>query len=186
MLGFGVANALNNAPPVVVNPPPVVINPPPQMNPAPPMNPGNPGPPMNPGNPMPPVNPGNPFQKKQYVYAQRTGQLKLGNDVIGTGYSGRGAANNPGMQNQRNVGPIPGGDFVMTRRADPGTGEPIIDLLPVAPSNAAGRFPFESFKIRCETNPPGGGGAGDIVLPRPAIDRIQINNADFSQLKVVP
>jgi hypothetical protein len=174
MLRFGAANAINNQPPIVIQPPPVVVNPPDiqfkDMQP-----------PKDFGKDL-----GNPFQKKEYVYSQTTGQLKLGNEVIGTGYSGRGAAkNNPGMQNQPKTGPIPAGPFtIMTRRNDPQTGEPIIETLPTAPSNARGRFPGESFRIRCESNPPGMGDAGDIVLPRAAIDKIDING--FPNLKVVP
>jgi hypothetical protein len=157
-----VINVPNDPP--VVNPP--VFNPP-QNNP--------------PGfNPQPFKGP------REYVYKQTTGQLMLDNQVIGTGYSGKGQGrNNPGMQNQKNVGPIPAGEWkIMGKRVDDRTGELIVDTLPSG-HNAAGRFPgTELFKIHGETNPPGMSPAGDIVMPREALDKIDPNG--FPTLKVVP
>jgi hypothetical protein len=161
MVRAGVAKAVNQAAPVVIQPVPVEMPPPDN----PPVNP-----PKDQAAP-----PANLLEKKEYVYSQRNGRLTLGNDTIGTGYSGRGEArNNPAMQNQPKVGPISTGVYViMGRDFDPNTREPSIEIWPVPPGNSAGRFPAEMFRIRCETNPPDGGAAGDIVLPRAAIDRIE-------------
>ena len=118
--------AIRGGGPIVFNPPPIVVNQPPPDN--------------NPVQDQNPFNKDNLFNKdkfvipgaKTYVYSQSTGQFKLDNDVIGIGYSGKGAGrNNPAMQTQKNLGPIPAGDHkIMGKRVDPKTGEPVFDTLP--------------------------------------------------------
>jgi hypothetical protein len=152
-----------------VQPPPVVIQPPP------------PNQDMN-----------NPFKEKvvgppadkEYVYNQRTGQLLLNNQVIGAGYSGKGAAkNNPAMQNTPKVGPIPAGEYrIAFRRNDFKTNEPIIDLHPLG-INVPGRIPGEFFNIHADSNPPGNAGESGIVMPRNVREMIEIGA--FTKLKVV-
>jgi hypothetical protein len=141
-----------------------------------------------PDNPFQPPNnppPNNPFATKQYVYKQTTGQLMLNNEIIGAGYSGKGQGrNNPATENQKNVGPIPAGSYkIMGKRVDGQTGATIVDTLPSG-HNAAGRWPgTERFAIRGDTNPPGMGPAGDIVVPRQVLDKIDPNG--FPDLKVI-
>src|SRR5437870_4978872 len=85
-------------PPVVVQqPPPVVVQPPPDIQIDKDINP-----PKDIGNPPKDLGiPGKDLavggkEQKEYVYSQSTGQLKLGNQLVGTGYSGKGAGkNNP-------------------------------------------------------------------------------------------
>jgi hypothetical protein len=175
-------------PQFVVNiPDPPIINPPPVINP-PVINPPivNPPPVFKPpiANP-PPNNPDNPFNTKEYVYKQSTGQLTQNKQLLGMGYSGKGQArNNFAMQGQRNLGPIPVGSYAITGKKNDEKGEPIVELLPQAPNNAQGRFPFETFRISAETNPPGNAPAGDIVMPRDARQRIE-TGFPFPVLKVV-
>jgi hypothetical protein len=150
----------------VINQPPVVQQPPPPIEQ-----------PFQ-GNP-------NPFPgPKEYTYSQSTGQFKLGNDLIGTGYSGNGAARNqPAMQDRPNMGPIPVGTYVITGRKDE-KGEPEIDLMPEAQTNTFGRWPGERFAIQADTVPPGNAPGGRIVLPRDA--RSKIDTAPFTKVRVVP
>src|SRR5438874_13578527 len=127
-------------PPVMVNPPPVVVNPPPvEFNP-PQFNP----PQFNPPQFNPPKDNNNPFkdnafkppvQPKQYIYSQSTGQLKEDNQLIGTGYSGKGQAkNNQAMQATKGTGAIPIGEYLITGKQDNDLriNSPVIGLLPVA------------------------------------------------------
>jgi hypothetical protein len=49
-----------------------------------------------------------------WTYSQRTGELKRNGNLVGRGYSGRGAGkDNPVMQNARNLGPIPTGTYTI-------------------------------------------------------------------------
>jgi hypothetical protein len=163
--------ALQGGPPIVINPPPVVVNPQPDNQPG-----GQPGQQGQPAQ-----------QEKVYVYSQSTGELKLDNQLIGKGYSGKGKAkNSPKMQSAKKVGPIPADTYLISRDPpDPKTGEPIIGLLPVAGGNlAAGRFPVENFTIHGDSNPPGNAGESGIVMPRDVREKIDTNG--FNKLKVIP
>jgi hypothetical protein len=187
MVRLGAVNAVRNAqapePPVVVEQPPV--QPPPVQPPAnPPFNP----PPFNPPKDQfkPPVQ----ADAKVYVYSQRTGELKLGNDVIGKGFSGTGAGrNNPAMQNRAKVGPIPVGDYGIIGKGPVGNGKApndmMIRLLPIAgASNTFGRFGPEPFTITPDT---GSNAASEVVMPRDVIDRIEVRNGlPWNLLRVVP
>ena len=49
-----------------------------------------------------------------WIYQQSTGYLALNTIFVGTGYSGNGAGlNNPGAQDQHNVGPLPQGMYTI-------------------------------------------------------------------------
>jgi hypothetical protein len=170
-------NAAKPQPPVVFNPPPQVINPaPPVINP-----------PLPDNNPLAKDNPVNPFGGKTYTYSQSTGQFKLDNQVLGVGYSGKGAAkNNAGMQGQRD-GPVPLGEYIITGKQKDARlgGLDAVGLLPKAGGNFFNRFPVEPFAIIFETNPPGNPPSGAIiVLPRNAWD--QITTEHNTRVQVVP
>lgn len=52
--------------------------------------------------------------EREYVYAQKTGELKLDGKVIAEGYSGKGVGkDNPDKGAVKNVGPIPRGAYVI-------------------------------------------------------------------------
>lgn len=120
-------------------------------------------------------------QPADFTYVQSTGQFKKGNEVLGTGYSGKGQArNNPAMQAQKD-GPIPQGRYWIAQRInDFKTGEPILVLHPEG-GQAMNRI-GENFDIQADSQPPGN--APGIVLPRDVRDRIQIGN--LTKLEVVP
>jgi hypothetical protein len=169
-----------NPPPIVFNPPPVVVAPPRDNNPFKDNN-----------NPFKDNN--NPFKDKAigppaakiYVYNQTTGQLKLDNKLICTGYSGKGQArNNPAMQAVKD-GPIPIGEYMITgKQDDPNLGGQNIGLLPVAGGNFFNRFPGERFAILPETNPPNNPPSGCfIVVPRNVLDTISTD--PFTKVQVV-
>jgi len=171
-----------NPPPVVFDQPPIVIQPPRDNN-----NPfkDNNNPFKDNNNPFKDI-PGGPPAAKTYVYKQATGQLKLDNQLIGTGYSGKGKArNNPAMQAVKD-GPIPIGDYLITgKQDDPTLGGQNIGLLPVAGGNFFNRFPGERFAILPETNPPNNPPSGCfVVVPRQVLDTISTD--PFTKLQVVP
>jgi hypothetical protein len=178
MLRFRVANAVNNA-----AQPPVVVEQPPPVQPQPPFNP-----PVNPPNnppkqpfPPPPVN-----QKPiLYRYSQNTGQLKHGNELIGAGFSGKGAArNNPESYKEHLVGIIPVGDWkVERRRIDPKTGQPVIDLSLFTGGHVAGRTPVgETFTIHPDNS--ASAGESGIAMPANAINAIQVQNGVLTLIEV--
>jgi len=135
-------------------PPPIVIQAPPQVG-------------INPAGPA--------VEANSYTYVQATGQLKRGNDAIGAGYSGKGPArNNRAFQNQKDKGPIPVGEYIITgRQEDFKTGEPIVNLMPAAWTDHFQRWPGEPFTIGPESNPPGN--AGGIVMPRDVREKMEVN-----------
>jgi hypothetical protein len=182
MVRLGAFNAMNNPPQ-----PPVVVEEQ-GVPPAPPVNPPFNPPPFNPPKDQfkPPVQ----ADVKVYVYSQRTGELKVGNDVLGKGFSGTGAGrNNPAMQNQPKVGPIPVGDYGIVGKGPVGKGkapnETMIRLLPIAgASNTFGRFGPEPFAITPDT---GINAASEVVMPREVIERIEVRNGlPWNLLRVVP
>jgi hypothetical protein len=187
--------------PIVVNPPQVVVN-------APPMQP----PPVKPP-PIPPANDKNapkdnpakdasaPKEKdaakdkfvvpgqekpKEYVYKVSTGELKLGDELIGKGYSGKGAGkNNSAFEKQKDIGPIPTGDYmIIQRHKDAKSGEVWFKTNLFV--NSTGRWPSEEFHIYYESNPPGNNPAGYIVLPPEARSKIEYRENPYNRLKVVP
>jgi hypothetical protein len=119
---------------------------------------------------------------KEFVYIQTTGKLMLGDQVFGTGYSGKGAGkNNAAMQNVLNTGPIPTGEYTIGLRKNDKKGEPMMTLLPLG-HNASGRFPGQSFAISADSDPPGNTN-GNIVMPRDV--REKIATSGVVRLKVV-
>ena len=55
-----------------------------------------------------------------WTYKQASGEIDRDGAVVGTGYSGHGAGlNNPAMQQDQNVGPIPQGTYTIGPPHDP-------------------------------------------------------------------
>jgi len=128
-----------------------------------------------------------------WIYSQSTGRLKLkaktivqGSDIIYTsvGYSGhKSGKNNPAMQNEKGIGPIPQGlwvigDAYLSRNTGPYT----IVLTPDGHTKTFGRSAFrihgDSVKF------PGTASHGCIILPRR--DREKIIESGDKSLMVVP
>ncbi len=82
-------------------------------------------------------------QESAYVYHQKTGKLTLNNQVITTGYSGKGKGlNNPSMQGVKNTGPIPKGLYkIREPRIFKGM-KNCFDLTPVGDTETFGRSEF--------------------------------------------
>jgi hypothetical protein len=82
-----------------------------------------------------------------WSYSQKTGQLKFNGIVVGKGYSGAGLSaktgrNNSEMEDVRNKGPIPRGQWnIGTAYADKKRGPVVLALTPVG-HNAHGRTDF--------------------------------------------
>jgi hypothetical protein len=130
-----------------------------------------------------------PPRVKTYTYSQSTGQLKLYSEVLGIGYSGKGKGrNDPAMQDVKDVGPIPAGEYEMIMRvADPNSlnfGSKL-KLNPVG--NFTKRWPAEDIWLATETNPPGNHPAIFAVFGnRKVVDRIDFNEKPRTRLRVVP
>lgn len=180
--------------PIVFNPPPVVFNPPPPaFNPPPPPAFNPPPIVVDPPNFDKPFRDNNPFKDKvvlppdpplNYVYERATGTLKLNNQVIGTGYSGKGAARNNGAMEAQKEGPPPLGEYLMSARRNDFRFGDTIGLLPMAGLNTFQRFPFETFGILPETNPPGNPPSGCfIVVPAKTFNEMKV--PPLSKLRVV-
>ena len=67
-----------------------------------------------------------------WSYNQSSGKISLDGKVIGTGYSGNGPGlNNPAMQNDPDVGPIPVGTYTIgTAHFEQGKGPVVMALNP--------------------------------------------------------
>lgn len=72
-----------------------------------------------------------------WTYSQSTGNLSIGDELTGKGYSGNGEGfNNPAKQDVRQVGPIPQGKYIIGPAVnDPVHGPTVMRLKPY-PENA--------------------------------------------------
>lgn len=124
------------------------------------------------------------LQGQAWTYSQKTGDLDQDGHHVATGYSGAGEGkNNPSLQNVRNVGPIPQGDWTIT---GPPTntedhGPYVLRLNPSAGTETFGRSGFLMHGDSKEH--PGGASEGCVILPRPV--REQVWTSGDQDLKVV-
>lgn len=115
----------------------------------------------------------NDLQGQAWTYAQKTGDLEQDGRHVATGYSGAGdGKNNPNMQQVRNVGPIPEGDWTITgppvNTEDHG---PYVLLLnPTAETETFGRSGFLMHGDSKEH--PGGASEGCVILPRAVREKV--------------
>lgn len=120
-----------------------------------------------------------------WTYSQSTGQLRHNGTLVGVGYSGAGLTaasgrNNPSMQNQSNVGPIPQGQWsIGTAYNHPTKGPTVMALSPVG-HNALGRTAFLIHGNNATNNASEG-----CIIMVPAI-RQQIANSGDNVLTVTP
>jgi hypothetical protein len=109
----------------------------------------------------------------EYVFYVNTGKLMLGEQVVGTGFSGKGDAKNDADSAEEPVnGVIPPYCYytVENRRTDAG-GEPIFDLKLWTGSPMKGRTE-EKYTLHADTSPDAG--ASGIAMPRAVRDSIQV------------
>ena len=120
-----------------------------------------------------------------WTYSQSTGRLHRNGTIVGTGYSGAGTTtttgrNNGAMQSVADAGPIPTGEYAISRlRSSAQTGPKVMDLTPVG-HNALGRTAFQIHGNDASNN----ASHGCIILP-PAV-RLQIGRSSDKVLNVVP
>jgi hypothetical protein len=125
-----------------------------------------------------------------WEYAQSTGQMTYVDNLTGdrtangSGYSGQGAGvNNPAMQSQAYVGPIPQGTYDIGQAyRHQNLGSVTMNLDPRPGTNTFGRDLFRIHgdnSCQCQS-----ASEGCIVLPRSVRERI--NNSIDRELRVVP
>lgn len=100
-----------------------------------------------------------------WVYEQQTGKLTR-NDFVSYGYSGHGEGkNNPALQNVKNVGPIPKGNW--TIQGPPfdteGHGPYVMRLIPQDGTEVFGRSGFLMHGDNVHT--PGTASEGCVIMP---------------------
>lgn len=103
-----------------------------------------------------------------WTFQQNTGEIYWDGNSIGVGYAGSGAGkNNPAMQQDRDIGPLPCGFYAMTelRLSDPRCGEYVIVLTPDSANEMFGRSDFRWHGDSIKN--PGHGSDGCICSPRP-------------------
>jgi Tlde1 domain len=103
-----------------------------------------------------------------WTFVQQTGAILQNGEPKGAGYSGNGTGkNNPAMQADRNVGPIPSGFYTIAGliNEDPACGEYVLTLVPDATNEMFGRGGFRWHGDSIEY--PGQASHGCIVSARP-------------------
>jgi len=107
------------------------------------------------------------------TYSQTTGEVRRNDVVVGSGYSGHAEGrNNPALQDHRDLGPIPRGNWsiVGPPRDDTGHGPYVLRLEPFPGTETFGR---SGFLIHGDSvSEPGEASLGCICLPRPVRERI--------------
>jgi hypothetical protein len=116
-----------------------------------------------------------------WSWDQSEGALYLDGRRVARGYSGRGEGrNNPAMEIERSIGPIPAGRWrIGPPRTSPRTGPHVMDLTPID-HDAHGR---SAFQIHGD-NAAGDASSGCIVLPRAVRERI--SEGGLRVLEVTP
>lgn len=78
-----------------------------------------------------------------FKYSQTTGRM-TGENLEATGYAGRGyGLNNPAMQNDQFLGPLPQGSYtILAPHADPKVGPVAMQLVPAPGNEMLGRGDF--------------------------------------------
>jgi len=119
-----------------------------------------------------------------WQYAQKTGELQQDGGHVATGYSGAGAGrNNPALEKEPNLGPIPRGDWTIV--GPPANtaqhGPYVLKLEPEADTETFGRTGFLMHGDSRQS--PGNASHGCIVIPRAT--REQVWNSGDRELEVV-
>jgi Tlde1 domain len=111
-----------------------------------------------------------------WTYAQQTGQLLRNGQCVGKGYSGRDEGrNNPELQADPGIGPIPQGDWTIVGppKNTSRHGPYVLTLAPSADTNTFGRSGFLMHGDSIEA--PGTASKGCIVMPRNVREQIWIS-----------
>lgn len=118
-----------------------------------------------------------------WTYEQSTGRLLHDNERIAIGYSGaEDGKNNPALQDQHNVGPIPVGNYSIGAPVDTVTHGPYV--LPLTPDAGNEMFGRAGFLMHGDSVVhPGTASQGCIIMPR--MVREQVWNSGDNGLTVV-
>lgn len=118
-----------------------------------------------------------------WTYHQQSGELLHDGAPAGFGYSGSGLGkNNPAMQDQPSVGPIPRGRYTIGKRHDTPTHGPCVMVLTPAPGTDT--FGRDGFLIHGDSKQvPGTASLGCIILSRTIRD--QIGGSGDTELEVL-
>lgn len=102
-----------------------------------------------------------------WAYSQTSGSMTFNGAGVATGYSGNGAGlNNPALQNDPDVGPIPQGNYTIgAAHADPEKGPVVMALTPDPANQMFGRDGFLIHGDNPEMNHTASKGC--IILARP-------------------
>jgi hypothetical protein len=112
-----------------------------------------------------------------WVWDQSAGELSRDGVLISRGYSGKGRGkNNPAMQSARGVGPIPAGDWRITRRYDSKNVGPYalqLEAVDGKPDDVHAGTGRSAFRIHGDSaRSPGDASNGCIILPRAIREKI--------------
>lgn len=114
-----------------------------------------------------------------WTYSQTTGQLVHNGRVVATGYSGTGhGRNNPDLEDARNVGPVPRGQYTIGPVHDTRTHGPRVMALTPVGHDARGR---DGFLIHGD-NSRHDASTGCVILPRDVRD--QISSSGDNEIEV--
>ena len=118
-----------------------------------------------------------------WTFSQLTGEIYKDGTTVGSGYAGKGPGkNNPAMQDQRDIGPLPCGFYLIGDPID----DPVVGhyALPLIPDPANEMFGRAAFFIHGE-NPahPGQSSEGCPVVHLPL--RMEIHESADRRLQVV-
>lgn len=113
-----------------------------------------------------------------WVWDQSAGTLSRNGALVSRGYSGKGRGkNNPALQGERGIGPLPRGRYrIGTPRTSQRTGPFVMDLFPVDATpndtrhDATGRSAFQIHGDSVKA--PGTASSGCIILPRAVREQI--------------
>lgn len=117
-----------------------------------------------------------------WTYRQSTGELiDAAGEIVAEGYSGHSAGrNNPALESEHNVGPVPRGSYTILSPRDTPTHGPFVMPLSPAPGNAMhGRSGF----LIHGNNQSNDASTGCIILPR--VDRERVWNSGDHALQVI-
>lgn len=121
-----------------------------------------------------------------WTYQQTTGAISRdGGATLGTGYSGFGAGkNNPALEYEQNIGPVPRGRYGIGAPEDPDGGPHGPFILPLDPDPSNQMFGRSGFLIHGDSIiRPGTASRGCIILAREI--REQIAASGDADLEVV-
>lgn len=118
-----------------------------------------------------------------WKYVQANGNLIFGGELVATGYSGFDQGrNNPAMQQEPNIGPIPVGTYSIGPVYDSEQHGPVV--MHLFPSQETQTFGRGGFLIHGDSiQHPGSASHGCVIFPRSV--RLRISQSEDREMEVV-